>query len=162
MNFLDEIKDYSYEDLDLIIASQRELYSDDEWDALLDLYEKKKRIKQDELEARLPKTIPCVKCDGPNPFSNDTCCFCGCKLEKTKYYKDEYYETKQGEQTSSEEESYTFQYIISFLIPLIGFISGAIMLASDDYEKRSCGKICIAIGLVSTVVSTILGFVLFG
>ncbi len=54
------------------------------------------------------------------------------------------------------KNSYTFHYIISFLIPLVGFIVGAIMLANDDNEKSSCGKICIILGMISMILSIII------
>ena len=121
------------------------------------------RKKQEEYEAkivsRLPQTINCEKCDGPNPFSNKVCDFCGHKLDKAKYYTDEYYERavnrNEPDEISKDSESYTFHYIISFLIPLIGFIVGAVMLANDNAEKQSCGKSCIIIGILSMIVSTI-------
>ena len=157
MSFADEIKSYTDEELDLIISTQKDLYSEEEMAQLQALLNERKRIKREEYEAkvlaRLPETINCEKCDGPNPFSNKVCDFCNHKLEKAKYYTDEYYEWQ--EENEEPEDSYTFHYVISFIIPLIGFIVGAVMLANDDAEKRSCGKACIIIGIVSTVVSVV-------
>lgn len=163
MNFTDEIKNYTDDELELIISTQKELYSEEEMEQLKALQAERKRIKREEYEAkvlsRLPETINCEKCDGPNPFSNKVCDYCGHKLDKAKYYTDEYYEweedSKETDEPSNQGDSYTFHYIISFLIPLIGFIVGAIMLANDNAEKRSCGKACIIIGIVSMIVSAI-------
>lgn len=161
MDFADEIKNYTDDELKLIISTQKDLYSEEEMEQLKALQAERKRIKREEYEAkvlsRLPETIICEKCDGPNPFSNQICVYCGHKLDKTKYYTDEYYEqieeNKEAESPGSQSESYTFHYIISFLIPLVGFIVGAIMLANDNAEKRSCGKVCIITGIVSMIVS---------
>ena len=157
MDFADEIKNYTDDELELIISTQEDLYSEEEMEQLKALLAERERIKREEYEAkvlsRLPETIICEKCDGPNPFSNQICVYCSHKLDKTKYYTDEYYEQEEEESPGSQSESYTFHYIISFLIPLVGFIVGAIMLANDNAEKRSCGKACIITGIVSMIVS---------
>lgn len=163
MNFADEIKSYTDDELQLIISTQKDLYSEDEMEQLIALQAERERIKQEVHDAmvlsRLPETIICEKCDGPNSFSNTVCDFCGHKLDKAKYYTDEYYERKEEDQepesNSSKNDSYTFHYIISFIIPLVGFIAGAIMLANNDAEKRACGKTCIIIGIVSMIVLAI-------
>ena len=166
MSFADEIKDYTDDELDLIIATQKDLYSAEEMEQLESLWAERKRIKQEEYEAkvlsRLPETINCEKCDGPNSFSNEVCVYCGHKIDKAKYYTDEYYERieeneeiEEIEFPNSQRNSYAFHYIISFLIPLIGFIVGAVMLANDNAEKRSCGKTCIIVGFVSMIVSAV-------
>lgn len=55
---------------------------------------------------------------------------------------------------------YGFQYIVSFLFPIFGFIFGAIMMAADAPEKIKVGKTCvllaIAFMLLSVIVSTII------
>lgn len=163
MNFTNEIQKYTDEELDLIISSQQELYSEDEMQQLRALQSARKKKRQEEYQAkvlsRLPDVIKCEKCDGPNPFSNETCDFCGHKLDKAKYYTDEYYEMAEESEEptvdSDAGERYTFHYIISFLIPFVGFIVGAVMLANDDAEKRSCGKVCIIFSIVSIIVSSI-------
>lgn len=163
MTFAEEIKNYTDEELELIISTQKELYSEEEMSQLQTLKLERDRIKQEEHEAkilaRLPQTINCEKCDGPNPFANKVCVFCGHSLDKSKYYTDEYYEQAEEddeqEKNSANGNSYTFHYIISFLIPFIGFIVGAVMLANDDAEKSSCGKACIIIGIVSAILSAV-------
>ena len=163
MSFAEEIQKYTDDELELIISTQKDLYSEEEMGQLEALQSERRRIKREEYEAkvlsRLPETINCEKCDGPNPFSNKVCDFCGHKLDKAKYYTDEYYEweeeTEKNEEVSTSGDSYTFHYVISFLIPLIGFIVGAVMLANDNAEKRSCGKACIIIGIVSMIISAV-------
>ena len=102
----------------------------------------------------LPKEILCEKCDGPNPFENDICAFCGAKINKSKYYNAEYYDNPQ-EIIEQEESGNTFRYVISFLIPLIGYILGAILLSKDNEEEKSAGQCCIILGIVSTVIGVI-------
>jgi hypothetical protein len=164
MNFADEVEQYTDDDLELIITTQRNLYSQDEWDTLLSEQCKRQLLKQKQYDewvaTRIPETIPCEKCDGPNPFSNDVCGFCGYRLDKAKYYTDEYYidnitTGERVEESETNQNKYGFHYVVSFLIPLVGFIVGAIMLASDDPKKASCGKGCIISAILSVVISAL-------
>lgn len=167
MSFADEIKEYTDEELDLIISTQQDLYSEEEMAQLQALQNERNRIKKEEYEkkvlSRLPQIINCEKCDGPNPFANKTCDFCGHKLDRTKYYTDEYYEESEDEAEDSNKggDGYTFHRVISFLIPLIGFIVGAIMLANDKEEQRECGKTCIILAIVSMILGVIFAFMLW-
>lgn len=54
--------------------------------------------------------------------------------------------------SSNPEKSYGFHYVISVVIPLVGFIMGGILLTKDDEEDRSAGKVCIVAGIVSAIV----------
>ena len=63
-------------------------------------------------------------------------------------------ETAAAEET--DRKSYTFQYVIGFLIPLVGFILGAILLSKDDEEEKSAGKTVIILGIISIVIGTII------
>ena len=160
MSFADEIKNYTIEELDLIILTQNDLYSEEEMNQLKALLEEKMKIEKEEYEAkvlaRLPETINCEKCDAPNPSSNEVCEFCGCYIDKSMYYSDEYDDTDETEEVEDEGESYTFHYVISFLIPIVGLIVGAIMLTKDDEKQSSCGKICIILSVVAMVISTVM------
>ena len=166
MSFMDDIQEYTDDELDLIIETQKELYSAEEWLQLQNLKSERVRIKREEYEhwvaTRIPETIVCEKCDGPNPFANEVCTFCGHKLDKAKYYTDAYYESVEREEQEDAieidpvRESYTFHYIISFLIPFVGFIMGAVMLAGDSMEKRTRGKTCIVTAIVSFLINVIL------
>ena len=42
-----------------------------------------------------------------------------------------------------DTRSFIFQYIMSFLIPLIGFIFESIMMTKDEEDKIKAGKKCI-------------------
>ena len=67
---------------------------------------------------------------------------------------------KENSETAAEEEtdnkSYTFHYVISFLIPLVGFILGAILLSKDDEEEKTVGKTLIILGIISIFIGTII------
>lgn len=166
--FLKEYQDYPIEDLELICSTQEDLYSKEELQIICELIEKKQKEEEEELQKlileKLPDEISCNKCDGINRFENDICQFCGNKLDKRKYYDLEYYDeiSEETETESSEEETgYTFQYVISFLIPIIGFILGAILLSKDSDEEKNVGKQCIIIGIVSVVLSAIVSTIAF-
>ena len=176
MDFSEEISGYSDDDLELIIATQKDLYTQKEMEQLIALQkarelekkakaEAEKKQKEQEILSKLPDTILCEKCDGPNPFHNAVCNYCGHKLDKTRYYCTERQNTATSNNSDSGEQpsnSYSFHYIISFIIPLIGFIVGAVMLANDDEEKQSCGKACIVLGIISMIINVIVVLNLIG
>ena len=162
-SFADEIKQYSADDLRLILNTQQNLYSSDELKLIETQLEKRieqdKKDEEDFILEHLPDEITCPKCDGINPFENEKCCYCGHSFDKSKYYKKEYYlqaETETAADEETDKRSYTFQYIISFLIPLVGFILGAILLSKDDEEEKSAGKTVIILGIISIVIGTII------
>ena len=155
---LDEIKDNSLDELETIYETQKDLYSEEEMKVIKERIE---QYKKEKLNKLLPKEIECSKCFGMNPFKNDECTFCGAKLNKEKYYSLDYYDNKSNERNDLEEsESYLFQYIISFLIPLVGFILGAIMMGKDDSEKVDVGKKCVITGIVSIVIYVVITMVI--
>ncbi len=145
--FLKEIQGYSIEELELIYETQKDLYSEDEMQLVKGRIEEIN--KQEKIEKLLPKEILCEKCDGPNPFENDTCSYCGAKINKARYYNN------PEEKMEKEDSGNTFRYVISFLIPLIGYILGAILLSKDSEEERSVGQSCIILGIVSTIIGVI-------
>ena len=55
---------------------------------------------------------------------------------------------------SSIEEiaGYDADYIFSFLVPLVGFILGAILLSKDEEEKKTVGKSCIMLAILSILI----------
>ncbi len=52
-------------------------------------------------------------------------------------------------------ESNIFGYVISFLIPLVGYILGAILLSKDNTFDKSVGKNCIILGIISSIIGGI-------
>lgn len=178
----EELKPYSIDELKLIVSTQQDLYSPEEMNAIREMIDSKEKMKKlDEekqkieqekyIKEHLPKEIICPKCDGINPFENEKCCYCEYKLDKSKYYKIEYYEKikeiEEAEANLEDEadledentQSYTFQYVISFLIPLVGYILGAILLSKENPEEKSVGKKCIILGIVSTIVSVVISLI---
>ena len=132
--FQKEIALYNDDDLALIIETQKDLYTPEEMELLAQEQKKRIQAKQDLIIANLPTEIICPKCDGKNAFENDICQFCGCKLDKSRYYQEGWNNSEIDNSDLNESEegtSYTFHYIISILIPLIGFIVGAIFLGKD-------------------------------
>lgn len=160
---IEDLQRYSADDLRLILNTQQNLYSSDELKLIETQLEKRieqdKKDEEDFIQRHLPDEITCPKCDGVNPFENEKCCYCGHTFDKSKYYKKEYYlqdETETAADEETDKRSYTFQYVISFLIPLVGFILGAILLSKDDEEEKSAGKTVIILGVISIVIGTII------
>lgn len=82
------------------------------------------------------------------------------KLEQyDQYLKDPSLFSKQENNNtidkSTNEPSYAFQYIFSFIIPLVGFILGATLLSKEHEEEQSVGKRCIVLGVVSVAISVL-------
>ena len=68
----------------------------------------------------------------------------------------EYY---NKDKENEEKTSYSFQYIISYIIPLVGLILGAILLSKEEIEEieeRDIGKKCIIIAIISMIINTII------
>ena len=97
----------------------------------------------------------CPKCDGPNPFENDACQFCGCEFDKSMFCSVDY----NGESCQENRESHVFQYVISFIIPLVGFILGAILLSKESNKEKDLGKSFIITGIVSLVIVACLPYI---
>ena len=163
----EELKSYSKSDLELIVSTQQDLYSQEELEFISEIIQKKDKEDKEKqkafIQSHLPTEISCPKCDGVNTFKNEKCQYCGYTFDKRKYYQIEYYENAEEETEFEDEEtrSYTFQYIISFLLPLVGYILGAILLSKDDSDEKSVGKVCIILGIISTIISVISSIMIF-
>ncbi len=55
-----------------------------------------------------------------------------------------------------EKENNVFRYVISFLIPLVGYILGVILLSKDNADDKSVGKNCIILGIVSAIIGGVI------
>ena len=160
---IEDLQRYSADDLRLILNTQQNLYSSDELKLIETQLEKRieqdKKDEEDFIQQHLPDEISCPKCDGVNQFENEKCCYCGQIFDKSKYYNVNYYlqdKSESEEEEETDKQSYAFQYVISFLIPLVGFILGAILLSKDDEDEKSAGKTVIILGIVSIVIGTII------
>ncbi len=69
--FFEEIREYSYDDLELIFETQKDLYSAEEMEFIESRLNELKEIEKTERLKKLSKEIICPKCDQPNPFEND-------------------------------------------------------------------------------------------
>lgn len=151
--FLDEINKYSIEELEIIYNTQQDLYTKEE----MQIIQKRLKFLKDKfIQEQLPKKIKCSKCDMENDFENDKCPYCGISIDKSKFYNIEYYNVEEIEEDEPYYESHGFQYVVSFIIPIIGFILGAILLGKDDENKQSVGKLCIVLGIISFAFSIII------
>lgn len=106
--------------------------------------------------------IECPKCFGPNAITNDYCTFCKAKLDKSRKVKerieDEY--DDDDEEISVSRKS-AFESIFSFLIPIVGFIYGSIMMAKEDDNSISIGRRCTVLATISMVISSIIIFAIY-
>ena len=162
-DFVKEIEAYTLDELELIYKTQKNLYTSEEMNIIKWKLEQRRsevqsnpagqvmngytKEEQEKIKEMLPEEIKCPKCEGPNHFSNEKCDFCGADLEKEKYYTLEYYENNDEESVGSNGG----RYLASFLIPLIGFILGAILLSKDDDGEKAAGQNCIAFGILGVI-----------
>ena len=78
---------------------------------------------------------------------------CSEENEKSeKYYTGEYNENSDGN---------TFEYVVSFLVQLVGYILGSILLSKDNEQEKSVGKACILWGIISPILLFLLCIIVF-
>lgn len=166
----EELGDADSEQLQYIYDTQKDLYSAEELAYILKL--KAARIQEEEDEEKalqvkaeeyLPEEINCPKCDGPNDFHYDTCRFCGAKLDKAEYYRRARNMALGVEDDDFDEESndeghrsFIAQYIVSFLIPIVGLIMGGVFLTREDQEEHDAGIVCIVLSIASGILVTLI------
>lgn len=152
-----ELEDYSSKELEYIFDTQKNLFSEEEMNCIAGLIEERRGEERARVAQFLPEEIECPKCGAPNEFERDVCKYCGFGFNKKPYYEMAEFLAEGGDpdDLSTDEdqkgESYLFQYVISFIIPLVGYIVGSIMLTKEDEEQRSVGKTCIIIAIVSSL-----------
>jgi len=54
-----------------------------------------------------------------------------------------------------------FLYLISFLVPIVGFIIGAIYYTKPEADYKHVGKMCIILGLLSILLAVLCYAVIF-
>lgn len=69
-------------------------------------------------------------------------------------YNSSYQEASYGQQTDSGLAF--LLYIISFMVPLAGFIIGAIYLSKEEEHERHIGRTCLIIALLTTFIGFLL------
>ena len=131
---------------------------------LIKKLDQKKEAAEIERIKNLPKEIKCPKCDAVIPIELEKCPYCEFEFHGDKYQyavnddlKSEFDETNESEEKSSNIAAYIF----SFLIPLVGFILGANLMAKDNEDDRAQGVTCIILGIVSAVACTIIAFLTY-
>lgn len=63
---------------------------------------------------------------------------------------------KQPKARASDHESYNTYSLLSFLLPLVGLIMGAVMLTKEDKVDRKLGEHAIVVSIIGSVVWAIL------
>lgn len=59
---------------------------------------------------------------------------------------------------ASDHESYTTYSLAAFVLPLVGFIIGAVMMTKDDKLDRKLGEHTLAVSIFGTLVWFFLWF----
>lgn len=161
----EELAEYDIDTLKMIHETQTDEYSPEELDYMLEIIQRKEAELLEKAEAYIPEEIVCEKCGVAQPFSNDKCQYCEWEFDKSEYYRQANLEAQglahygsedDARQSSTEQDgssSYTFHYVISFLIPIVGLIMGAVFLTKDSQEGRSVGKTCILAAIIGMVIS---------
>ncbi len=89
-------------------------------------------------------TRNCVSCGRAISWDANVCPYCGHDFRATVGYA-------PREQMS--EGVKILLYIVSFLIPIVGFIVGIIYYTKPEPELKQFGKMCLILGLISVLLS---------
>lgn len=164
--FEKECESYSVDDLELIIETQKDLYSVEEMEYIINTLSKKKEAIEIERIKNLPKEIKCPKCEVILPVETSKCPYCEFDFGNDHY---RFAVTNNNDNTPESmsdneepESSGVLSYVLSFIVPLVGFIYGAILMSKDDEFEKSKGIKCIIIGIISMIISAIACLRLFG
>lgn len=163
--FEKECQEYSIGELELIVETQQDLYSEEEMTCLTKTLEKKKQMAELELIKNLPKEIKCPKCDMIISIESEKCPYCEYVFNKNKLQyavTDDEDSDLETTEESDDRNSNVAAYIFSFIVPLVGFILGANLMSKDNEEERSEGKTCIILGIISIIISSIILFLTLG
>lgn len=122
---LRELQPYSVKDLELIAATQQDLYSPEEMDVIRSLIAEKKW--------GIPQVDATRRSAGPGT-------------------------SRTG--GDDGDGSRAFEYVMSFLVPLVGFILGSLLLAKDDPDEKLLGKRCILLGFFSVITIVLIAWII--
>lgn len=138
MEFKQEHEKYSIEELELIINTQQDLYTEEEMNCLVDILSQKRETADIERINNLPKEIECPKCDMINPIENEKCQYCEFEFGSDKYqyaidniddYDDDIFGyIEHDDETYDNESDDIDKDMFSFIIPLVVFILLAILI----------------------------------
>ena len=103
-------------------------------------------------ELQIIQKTTCPECGVKIKEGTRNCKHCGAFIAKTQT---SYTTNKQSSYTTSNHDG-CFTYMISFIIPLVGIIVGAIYLTNDDSTKKHIGKVCILLGLLSNILGVLI------
>lgn len=92
------------------------------------------------------QTRNCVSCGRAISWDANVCPYCGHDFRATVDYAPK-------EQISDGMK--ILLYILSFLIPIAGFIIGAIYYVKPDTQLKQVGKMCIILGLISILLTAV-------
>jgi len=87
----------------------------------------------------------CVSCGRPISWDVNVCPYCG------KDYRVQPMAQQEQPQVSSGMK--ILLYIVSLLVPLVGFIIGAIYYSKGNKEYKDMGAICIVLGVFSFIIA---------
>lgn len=107
--------------------------------------------EKEDLEMTSSQQRNCVSCGRPIAFDANVCPYCG---------KD-YRMPVVAPQAEVGTGMKIFLYLLSFLIPIVGFIIGAIYYTKPEADYKHVGKMCILFGLLSIVIWVVCWGVLF-
>ncbi|MDH3364716.1 MAG: zinc ribbon domain-containing protein [Thermoplasmata archaeon] len=96
-------------------------------------------------EAQSQQPRNCVSCGRSISWDANVCPYCG-----HDYRAQVYAGQPRGEQISSGVK--ILFYLLSFFIPLVGFIIGAIYYSKPEPEMKEVGKMCLILAVLAIVV----------
>jgi predicted RNA-binding Zn-ribbon protein involved in translation (DUF1610 family) len=97
----------------------------------------------------------CVSCGRSISWDANVCPYCG------HDYRAQVYAGQQRGETISSGVKILF-YLLSFFIPIVGFIIGAIYYSKPEPEMKEVGKMCLILAVLAIVVTIVCWGGLFG
>ena len=92
----------------------------------------------------------CNYCGNKVIGNKNNCPYCGEIMFKGDKSKSYHYVSS----SSPKVKTYIINYFLSLLIPIVGFIMGAIFLTHDD--ERGVGTVCIVLSIISMFITMLL------
>jgi predicted RNA-binding Zn-ribbon protein involved in translation (DUF1610 family) len=99
-----------------------------------------------ETQAQQPRN--CVSCGRSISWDANVCPYCGHDFRAQAYASQ-----PRGETISSGVK--ILFYLLSFFIPIVGFIIGAIYYTKPEPELKETGKMCLILAVLSIVITIV-------